>query len=202
LVITGGFTALMYWITPKEKFRSERNNSYTWKRKGSWAIFNFDATQFSRSWLPGTNNNHYSCLSWLDFQENWSARNWDYRGNRAWTIIRDVFSGIFGCFISCWILRQFKVLSQIGLILLCSYRNGTRFESVENKANEAVVISHASIVIRLLLNRLGIFCVQSICSAGVKFFFSLFMELLEYHCFSSLARIVQERGIHKTKLEQ
>jgi hypothetical protein len=32
---------------------------------------------------------------------------------------------------------------------------------------------------------------SSVCSWG-----------FEYHCFSSLARIVQERGIHKTKLEQ
>ena len=74
---------------------------------------------------------------------------------------------------------------------------------LKNKANEAVVISHASIVIPFALGiGLSYFVYNQFAPEGVTFLsFSLFMGIaLSITAFPVLARIVQERGIHKTKL--
>ena len=87
-------------------------------------------------------------------------------------------------------------------------------KALKNKANEAVVISHASIVIPFALG-IGLsyliypnFVPKDIDPiTGVEVFkipflsFSLFMGIaMSITAFPVLARIVQERGIHKTKL--
>jgi hypothetical protein len=62
---------------------------------------------------------------------------------------------------------------------------------VKNKASEAVVISHASIVIPFALLVCLILCLTDL--RGVQFLsFSLFMGCHEHNCLSVLARIVQE----------
>jgi len=74
---------------------------------------------------------------------------------------------------------------------------------LKNKANDAVVISHASIVIPFALGiGLAYFVYDQFAPSGVKFLsFSLFMGIaMSITAFPVLARIVQERGIHKTKL--
>jgi Kef-type K+ transport system membrane component KefB len=74
---------------------------------------------------------------------------------------------------------------------------------LKNKANEAVVISHASIVIPFALGiGLAYFVYNRFAPEGVKFLsFSLFMGIaMSITAFPVLARIVQERGLHKTKL--
>jgi Kef-type K+ transport system membrane component KefB len=74
---------------------------------------------------------------------------------------------------------------------------------LKNKANDAVVISHASIVIPFALGiGLSYFVYHQFAPAGVEFLsFSLFMGIaMSITAFPVLARIVQERGIHKTKL--
>jgi Kef-type K+ transport system membrane component KefB len=74
---------------------------------------------------------------------------------------------------------------------------------LKNKASEAVVISHASIVIPFALGiGLSYFVFNRFAPEGVQFLsFSLFMGIaMSITAFPVLARIVQEREIHKTKL--
>jgi Kef-type K+ transport system membrane component KefB len=74
---------------------------------------------------------------------------------------------------------------------------------LKNKANEAVVISHASIVIPFALGvGLAYFIYYQFAPPGIEFLsFSLFMGIaMSITAFPVLARIVQERGIHKTRL--
>jgi hypothetical protein len=74
------------------------------------------------------------------FSKNWSAlSNWgDNRWYCTWAFfIRSLFLQNFQEF--CFsILGNLKFLSQIGLNPFMFYRNGTRFKSFKNKANEAV----------------------------------------------------------------
>jgi Kef-type K+ transport system membrane component KefB len=101
-------------------------------------------------------------------------------------------------------LGNLKFLSQIGLILFM-FVIGMELDLkvLKNKANEAVVISHASIVIPFALGiGLAYFVYNRFAPEGVKFLsFSLFMGIaMSITAFPVLARIVQERGIHKTRL--
>lgn len=101
-------------------------------------------------------------------------------------------------------LGNLKFLSQIGLILFM-FVIGMELDMkvLKNKANDAVVISHASIIIPFALGiGLSYFVYDQFAPTGVKFLsFSLFMGIaMSITAFPVLARIVQERGIHKTKL--
>ncbi|EIA09265.1 cation:proton antiporter [Flavobacterium frigoris] len=101
-------------------------------------------------------------------------------------------------------LGNLKFLSQIGLILFM-FVIGMELDIkvLKNKASEAVVISHASIVIPFAMGiGLSYFVYNKFAPAGVEFLsFSLFMGIaMSITAFPVLARIVQERGIHKTKL--
>ena len=74
---------------------------------------------------------------------------------------------------------------------------------LKNKANDAVVISHASIVIPFALGMgLAYFVYNEFAAKGTQFIsFALFMGIaMSITAFPVLARIVQERGMHKTKL--
>jgi Kef-type K+ transport system membrane component KefB len=74
---------------------------------------------------------------------------------------------------------------------------------LRNRAKEAVVISHASIVIPFALGiGLAYFVYLKFAPADIAFLpFALFMGIaMSITAFPVLARIVQERGIHKTKL--
>lgn len=101
-------------------------------------------------------------------------------------------------------LDNLGFLSQIGLILFM-YVIGMELDLkvLKNKANEAVVISHASIVIPFALGiGLSYFIYSEFAPKDKGFIgFSLFMGIaMSITAFPVLARIVQERGIHKTKL--
>lgn len=112
-------------------------------------------------------------------------------------------------------LGNLQLLSQVGLILFM-FVIGMELDLkvLKNKANEAVVISHASIIIPFALG-IGLsyyiypnFVPQHIDSVtkalvyDIPFLsFSLFMGIaMSITAFPVLARIVQERGIHKTRL--
>ena len=74
---------------------------------------------------------------------------------------------------------------------------------LRNKAHDAVVISHASIIFPFTLGiGLAYFMYESFAPEGVEFLsFALFCGIaMSITAFPVLARIVQERGIHKTKL--
>jgi len=101
-------------------------------------------------------------------------------------------------------LGNLQFLSQIGLILFM-FVIGMELDLkvLKNKAREAVVISHASIVIPFALGLgLAYFIYQSFAPQGVQFLsFGLFLGIaMSITAFPVLARIVQERGLHKTRL--
>lgn len=101
-------------------------------------------------------------------------------------------------------LGNLQFLSQIGLILFM-FVIGMELDLkvLKNKAHEAVVISHASIVIPFALGiGLAYFLYDQFAPEGVQFLaFSLFLGIaMSITAFPVLARIVQERGLNKTKL--
>lgn len=101
-------------------------------------------------------------------------------------------------------LGNLQFLSQIGLILFM-FVVGMELDLkvLKNKAHEAVVISHASIIFPFALGiGLAYFIYPHFAPAGIKFAsFALFTGIsLSITAFPVLARIIQERGIHKTRL--
>lgn len=101
-------------------------------------------------------------------------------------------------------LGNLQFISQIGLILFM-YIVGMEIslKTLKDKAYDAVVISHASIFIPFTLGvSLAYFLYQDFAPANVPFSaFALFSGVaMSITAFPVLARIVQERGINKTKL--
>ncbi|MFY0482708.1 cation:proton antiporter [Flavobacterium sp. PLA-1-15] len=101
-------------------------------------------------------------------------------------------------------MGNLQFLSQIGLILFM-FVIGMELDlkALKNKAHDAVVISHASIIIPFSLGLgLAYFIYQSFAPEGIEFIsFGLFLGIaMSITAFPVLARIVQERGIHKTRL--
>ncbi len=101
-------------------------------------------------------------------------------------------------------LGNLQFISQIGLILFM-FIIGMELDMkvIRHKANDAVVISHASIIIPFSLGfGLAYFIYASFAPAGVPFTsFGLFIGIaMSVTAFPVLARIVQERGINKTRI--
>ncbi|MBC7890309.1 MAG: cation:proton antiporter [Ferruginibacter sp.] len=101
-------------------------------------------------------------------------------------------------------LGNLQFLSQIGLILFM-FVIGMELDLkvLRNQAKEAVVISHASIVIPFALGLgLAYFIYENFAPKGIQFAsFGLFLGIaMSITAFPVLARIVQERGINKTRL--
>ena len=101
-------------------------------------------------------------------------------------------------------MGNLQFLSQIGLIFFM-FVVGMELDIkvLKNKANDAVVISHASIIIPFALGMgLAYFVYNEFAAKGTQFIsFALFMGIaMSITAFPVLARIVQERGMHKTKL--
>ena len=101
-------------------------------------------------------------------------------------------------------LGNLQFLSQIGLILFM-FVIGMELDLkvLKNKAHEAVVISHASIIFPFTLGiGLAYFIYDAFAPEGIEFMsFALFCGIaMSITAFPVLARIVQERGIHKTRL--
>jgi Kef-type K+ transport system membrane component KefB len=101
-------------------------------------------------------------------------------------------------------LGNLHIISQIGLILFM-FIIGMELDLkvLKNKAHDAIVISHASIIIPFALGMgLAYFIYDSFAPDGVQFSsFGLFLGIsMSVTAFPVLARIIQERGIHKTKI--
>lgn len=101
-------------------------------------------------------------------------------------------------------LGNLQFLSQIGLILFM-YIVGMELDLsvLRKKAHDAVVISHASIIIPFALGiGLSYYIYQEFAPHGVPFIsFALFIAIaMSITAFPVLARIVQERNLQKTKL--
>jgi Kef-type K+ transport system membrane component KefB len=101
-------------------------------------------------------------------------------------------------------LGNLQFLSQIGLILFM-FVVGMELDLkvLKHQAHEAIVVSHASIIIPFALGMgLAYFIYTSFAPQGVPFSsFGLFLGIsMSITAFPVLARIVQERGLHKTRL--
>ena len=101
-------------------------------------------------------------------------------------------------------MDNLKFLSQIGLILFM-FVVGMELElkTLKNKANDAIVISHASIIFPFTLGvGLAYLLYSEFAPANVNFLsFALFIGIsMSITAFPVLARIVQERGLTKTRL--
>jgi Kef-type K+ transport system membrane component KefB len=213
LSVTGGFTALMYWIIKQGKhLEADKKILISGTEKGSWDDF-----------IVSMQHNFQDPLAILLAQIItiiFVARffGWIFKKIGQPTVIGEIIAGIvlgpslLGMYFPEFSATLFpveslgnlKFLSQIGLILFM-FVIGMELDLkvLKNKANEAVVISHASIVIPFALGiGLAYFVYHRFAPQGVNFLaFSLFMGIaMSITAFPVLARIVQERGIHKTKL--
>lgn len=101
-------------------------------------------------------------------------------------------------------LGNLQILSQIGLILFMFVIGmELNLKVLKNKAYEATVISHASIIFPFALGiGLAYLIYPVFAPKNIDFLsFSLFIGIsMSITAFPVLARIVQERGMHKTKL--
>ena len=212
-VVTGGFTALVYWIIKQGKHLQESKTIVVPVTKnGHWNDF-----------LASISFNLHHPLAILLAQIITIiivARffGWIFRKIGQPSVIGEIIAGIvlgpslLGMYFPEFSLVLFPVqslgnlqfLSQIGLILFM-FVIGMELDLkvLKNRANEAIVISHASIVIPFALGvGLAYFVYFRFAPQGIPFLpFALFMGIaMSITAFPVLARIVQERGIHKTKL--
>lgn len=101
-------------------------------------------------------------------------------------------------------LPNLQFLSQIGLILFM-FVVGMELDLkvLRNKAKDAIVVSHASIIFPFALGiTLAYYIYTEFAPPGIRFLsFSLFTGIaMSITAFPVLARIVQERGLSKTRL--
>jgi len=212
-VVTGGFTALIYWILIKGKsleIGKEILSPVT--ENGHWNDFLASLTQNLEHPLAILLAQIITIILVARFF------GWVFRKIGQPSVIGEIIAGIvlgpslLGLYFPNFSLILFPVeslgnlqfLSQIGLILFM-FIIGMELDLkvLQNRAKDAIVISHASIVIPFALGiGLAYFVYFRFAPEGVAFLpFALFMGIaLSITAFPVLARIVQERGIHKTKL--
>lgn len=101
-------------------------------------------------------------------------------------------------------LGGLQILSQVGLVLFMFVIGmELNLKVLKNTAYEATVISHASIIIPFALGiGLAYYLYPSFAPTNIPFSsFSLFIGIsMSITAFPVLARIVQEKGLHKTKI--
>ncbi len=114
------------------------------------------------------------------------------------------FPDIFNAIFPAQSLPNLSILSQIGLILFM-FVVGMELDLsiLKNKAQDAVVISHASIILPFALGfALAYFIYPQFAPQNIEFVsFALFLGIaMSITAFPVLARIIQERKMHKTRL--
>ncbi len=211
--VTGGFTALMYWIVGQGKdLEIGRKVIAKSTKHTQW-------NQFLESLFHNLEHPLAILLAQI-ITIIIIARffGWIFKKIGQPSVIGEIIAGIFlgpsvvglyfpefsSALFPTESLGNLQFLSQIGLILFM-FVIGMELDLkvLKNKANEAVVISHASIVFPFALGvTLSYFVYHKFAPQGVEFLpFSLFMGIaMSITAFPVLARIVQERGIHKTRL--
>lgn len=213
VTFTGVFSVLIYWILSKGKFLEDGRNVINHSSvKDQWSEF-----------LSSMLHNLQEPLAILLLQIIAIiivARffGWMFRKIGQPSVIGEMIAGIvlgpslvglyfpefFSNLFPAASMGNLKFLSQIGLILFM-FVIGMELDlkALKNKANDAVVISHASIIFPFSLGiGLAYFIYHQFAPTGVAFLsFALFLGIaMSITAFPVLARIVQERGIHKTKL--
>jgi len=213
IVIIGGFSAMMYWIITKGKsLESGRDIVQNKVENGHWNDF-----------IDSTAHNLQHPLAILLAQIVTIilvARffGWVSRKIGQPSVIGEIVAGIVlgpslvgmywpefsGMLFPKESFGNLQFLSQIGLILFM-FVIGMELDlkALKNKAHDAVVISHASIIIPFSLGvGLAYFIYTQFAPQGIEFAsFGLFLGIaMSITAFPVLARIVQERGLQKTKL--
>lgn len=213
ILTIGVFTSLMYWITLEGK-GLERNRSI---------VLKMASTSQWNDFLEALQHNVFHPLAILLAQIVTiilAARmlGWICKKLGQPTVIGEIIAGILlgpslvGHYFPEFSQALFPVaslgnlqfLSQIGLILFM-FVIGMELDLkvLKNKANDAVVISHASIIFPFALGMtLAYFIYEEFAPKDIQFLsFSLFMGIaMSITAFPVLARIIQERGLHKTRL--
>jgi len=213
LVVTGGFSALIYWILGKGKdLEMDKEFLRPVVENGHWNDFVSSLTLNLHHPLAILLAQIITIIIVARFF------GWVFRKIGQPSVIGEIIAGIvlgpslLGLYFPNFSMDLFPVeslgnlqfLSQIGLILFM-FVIGMELDLkvLQNRAKDAIVISHASIVIPFALGiGLAYFVYFKFAPEGVAFLpFALFMGIaLSITAFPVLARIVQERGIHKTKL--
>lgn len=211
--ITGGFSVLIYWILSKGKFLEDGRSIVVPKSLNDhWAEF---VTSMSHSLKEPLAILLLQIISIILVARFFG---WMFRKIGQPSVIGEMVAGIvigpslmglyfpefFDTLFPVASLGNLKFLSQIGLIFFM-FVIGMELDlkALKNKANDAVVISHASIIFPFTLGTaLAYFIYNQFAPDGVEFMsFALFLGIaMSITAFPVLARIVQERGIHKTKL--
>ena len=213
LLITGGFSVLIYWILIQGKvLEMGRKIVVITSKNTQWSEFLLSMEHNLKHPLAILLGQIITIIVVARFF------GWMFRKIGQPTVIGEIIAGIvlgpslLGMYFPEFSTALFPVdslgnlqfLSQIGLILFM-FVIGMELDLkvLKNKANDAVVISHASIVIPFALGvGLAYYIYYRFAPVGVEFLsFSLFMGIaMSITAFPVLARIVQERGIHKTRL--
>jgi Kef-type K+ transport system membrane component KefB len=213
LTIIGGFSVLMYWIVLKGKMLEIGRNIVSHHiENGHWNDFLTSMTHNLQHPLAILLAQIITIILVARFF------GWVCRKIGQPTVIGEMIAGIvlgpsligmhFPEFSAMLFpkdsLGNLQFLSQIGLILFM-FVVGMELDlkALKNKAHDAVVISHASIIIPFSLGLgLAYFIYHSFAPQGVEFLsFGLFLGIaMSITAFPVLAGIVRERGIHKTKL--
>jgi len=213
IVTIGGFSALMYWtILLGAKLEQGRNINISKSQNSQWS-------EFINSLIHNLEHPLAILLAQI-VTIIVVARlfGWLFKKMGQPTVMGEIIAGIalgpsllalyFPEFSAALFpvesLSNLQFLSQIGLILFM-FVIGMELDLkvLKNKANDAVVISHASIVIPFALGMgLAYFIYQTFAPQGVQFIsFGLFLGIaMSITAFPVLARIVQERGMNKTRL--
>ncbi len=212
-ITIGGFSALMYWLVQKSALLEiGRNIIVPESHHSQWA--EFIAT------LQHNLGHPLAILLAQIVTIILVARlfGWAFQKIGQPTVIGEIIAGIVlgpslvgmyfpefsAALFPAASLGNLQFLSQIGLILFM-FVVGMELDLkvLRDKAQDAVVISHASIIIPFALGMtLAYFVYARFAPEGVQFAsFGLFMGIaMSITAFPVLARIVQERGIHRTKL--
>jgi Kef-type K+ transport system membrane component KefB len=213
IIITGGFSALIYWILTKGKLlETNREIIKATSAKDQWEEFITSMLHSLQEPLAILLLQIITIILVARFF------GWIFRKIGQPSVIGEMIAGIvlgpslvgmyfpefFQNLFPAASLANLKFLSQIGLILFM-FVIGMELDlkALKNKANDAVVISHVSIIFPFSLGvGLAYFIYHQFAPAGVEFAsFALFLGIaMSITAFPVLARIVQERGIHKTKL--
>jgi len=212
IVIIGGFASLMYWIALLGEKQEAGRNIITSAPKAQWEAF-------TESFLH--NIQHPLALLLAQIVTIILVAKlfgWICTKIGQPSVVGEMIAGIFlgpslfglfypelsGIIFPKESLPNLQFLSQIGLILFM-FIVGMELElNVLKKAtHNAVVVSHASIIIPFAMGMgLAYYIYGTFAPEGVHFLsFGLFMGIaMSITAFPVLARIVQERGITKTKL--
>jgi Kef-type K+ transport system membrane component KefB len=213
VVIIGSFSLLMYWIIQKGKvLEFGRNIHLADQGKSQWMEF---LNSFVQSFGHPLAILLAQIITIIIVSRIFG---WIFIKIGQPTVIGEIVAGIvlgpsliglyfpefFNALFPVQSLGNLQLLSMIGLILFM-FVIGMELDLkvLKSRANEAVIVSHASIIIPFALGMgLAYFIYPSFAPKNISFeAFSLFIGIsVSITAFPVLSRIVQERGINKTKL--